>query len=361
MIMMKSEEVHRRGSDNCISCSMNLTQKYQQAVDCLVHCEFIIMNLQQKAANKDTHIAGLEERMVGMSLELAQAKCIEDEHRLMKRRLSDLGTSTNGHELMQKTVGQLRGEPSSEDESLKLNYAPMSVRRKRSPSRLATDTTANLLHEDYQLDDDSRSCESSEDVEFLAWPDASEKEAVKRYPEPKRRGGFKLPSLSQGWEADATSGLKTDYLGDSQRSMLSDSSGLVCLYKCSSQQASNTSLKEESPGRSRDDTTRPSTRRLSSLGQLLRRSVSKNDLSHQPETTTATSDRPRTYINDIINSDLSKDIGETVVFPVTSDDCLQGLISRKDVYGGSVEISTNKTWQDFGVDQKHQDEKQKNV
>lgn len=116
-----------------------LRQEYQNAIDCLKQCETIISSLQDELSSKEAHIAtlegrpleriistiqdqlstknddlaskdeqiaelleliheeefkdkqiaSLEERLVAMSLELASAKAIEDEHRLLKRRISN--------------------------------------------------------------------------------------------------------------------------------------------------------------------------------------------------------------------------------------------------------------------------------
>ena len=68
-------------------------QEYQNAVNCLIRCEFIIKSLQEEVASKDVQlqtqlvakdgqIASLEEKIVAMSLELASLKGMEDEHRL---------------------------------------------------------------------------------------------------------------------------------------------------------------------------------------------------------------------------------------------------------------------------------------
>mmetsp|Transcript_11577 Transcript_11577/g.20120 ORF Transcript_11577/g.20120 Transcript_11577/m.20120 type:complete len:423 (+) Transcript_11577:101-1369(+) len=83
-----------------------LRKDYDAAVQCLMHCETLINDLQDQLKDKDDHITGLEEQLVEMSLELAAAKAFEDEHKA-KRRVScfseesdiDLSSSFRDEEL----------------------------------------------------------------------------------------------------------------------------------------------------------------------------------------------------------------------------------------------------------------------
>lgn len=63
---------------------LDLRKDYRNAVECLVQCESIIVILEEKLAAKDERIAGLEDRIVRMSLELASTKASEDrlQHKL---------------------------------------------------------------------------------------------------------------------------------------------------------------------------------------------------------------------------------------------------------------------------------------
>lgn len=63
----------------------DLRQNYQNALECLVHCEAIINSLQGSLVAKDQRIATLEDKIVQMSFELASSKAFEDEHRSRRR------------------------------------------------------------------------------------------------------------------------------------------------------------------------------------------------------------------------------------------------------------------------------------
>mmetsp|Transcript_44542 Transcript_44542/g.93466 ORF Transcript_44542/g.93466 Transcript_44542/m.93466 type:complete len:380 (-) Transcript_44542:119-1258(-) len=83
----------RRSSDNESSAmdddEFNLHQNYHDAIECLHHCERLIKSQQEQLAAKDETIANLERKLIQMSLELASSKALEDEHTLLKRRMSD--------------------------------------------------------------------------------------------------------------------------------------------------------------------------------------------------------------------------------------------------------------------------------
>ena len=73
--------------DGSVGDEFDLRENYQQAVECLVQCEYVMKSLQVQVANKDDQITGLEERVVQMSLELASAKAREDERSQELNRL----------------------------------------------------------------------------------------------------------------------------------------------------------------------------------------------------------------------------------------------------------------------------------
>eukprot|EP00581_Thalassiosira_minuscula_P008492 CAMPEP_0183708130 /NCGR_PEP_ID=MMETSP0737-20130205/4522_1 /TAXON_ID=385413 /ORGANISM="Thalassiosira miniscula, Strain CCMP1093" /LENGTH=393 /DNA_ID=CAMNT_0025935939 /DNA_START=111 /DNA_END=1292 /DNA_ORIENTATION=- len=77
-----------------------LHEDYHNAIEYLITCRSVIQSLQdeivakeEELASKDEQIEKLEEKIVEMSVELATAKAVEDEHRLLKRRLSSNSNS----------------------------------------------------------------------------------------------------------------------------------------------------------------------------------------------------------------------------------------------------------------------------
>jgi hypothetical protein len=71
----------------------DLHKNYHDALGCIFQRDGSIKELEAKIASRDEHIASLELRLVRMSLELASSKAMEDEHRLFKRRVSNLSMS----------------------------------------------------------------------------------------------------------------------------------------------------------------------------------------------------------------------------------------------------------------------------
>ena len=57
----KIVKVHKRRDANE---DFDLPQNYQNAVDCLVQCEYLIQTLQERLASKDEQIISLEEKLV---------------------------------------------------------------------------------------------------------------------------------------------------------------------------------------------------------------------------------------------------------------------------------------------------------
>eukprot|EP00581_Thalassiosira_minuscula_P028936 CAMPEP_0183757208 /NCGR_PEP_ID=MMETSP0739-20130205/5579_1 /TAXON_ID=385413 /ORGANISM="Thalassiosira miniscula, Strain CCMP1093" /LENGTH=341 /DNA_ID=CAMNT_0025994589 /DNA_START=301 /DNA_END=1329 /DNA_ORIENTATION=+ len=75
----------------------DLRADYKDAVQCLIHCESAIEDLQAQLKAKDDDITGLEEQLVEMSLELAAAKAFEDEHKAKRRFSVNFEHGNNAH------------------------------------------------------------------------------------------------------------------------------------------------------------------------------------------------------------------------------------------------------------------------
>mmetsp|Transcript_27127 Transcript_27127/g.49259 ORF Transcript_27127/g.49259 Transcript_27127/m.49259 type:complete len:381 (-) Transcript_27127:83-1225(-) len=117
----------------------NLHKNYHSAIECLLHCEQIISNLQEEliskddqianlenilqeqVVSKDDHIAALENKLVHMSLELASAKSLVDEHQLFKRRLSE----TNEKDRLTQFIDEFR--PSNSNATHRWNSRAGSI------------------------------------------------------------------------------------------------------------------------------------------------------------------------------------------------------------------------------------------
>eukprot|EP00581_Thalassiosira_minuscula_P028636 CAMPEP_0183755048 /NCGR_PEP_ID=MMETSP0739-20130205/3881_1 /TAXON_ID=385413 /ORGANISM="Thalassiosira miniscula, Strain CCMP1093" /LENGTH=423 /DNA_ID=CAMNT_0025991739 /DNA_START=107 /DNA_END=1378 /DNA_ORIENTATION=+ len=89
----------------------NLRHNYENAIACLLQCNVIIQSLQVQLATKDEalvqqerQISSLEGRIIEMSFELASAKALEDEHRLIQRRMSEVSavSSSSASDLFQQ-------------------------------------------------------------------------------------------------------------------------------------------------------------------------------------------------------------------------------------------------------------------
>ena len=167
--------------------SFQLRQEYQNAVNCLIRCEFIIKSLQEEVASKDVQlqtqlvakdgqIASLEEKIVAMSLELASLKGMDDEHRLQ---------------------GYKRGQV----EQVQQNYALVSCRAADCKKSRTSDAETSKKPQ-AQADDRKDS--------FMTWPeednsgsDGKRPRSSRIQPEPRRRGGFRLVNdLAQVFELE---------------------------------------------------------------------------------------------------------------------------------------------------------------
>lgn len=371
---------------------LDLSQNYQNAVDCLVHCEFIMKNLQDQLKSKDVQIASLEDKLVNMSLELASSKALQDEqegqlHQL-KRRISSvvIDDAADAYEVREETNAdlqdtlQLMSSMNSiamnaivENEkatipSLIVNYAPVkqngtsgsrsrgllrgnsrpahprskSVTHPRSKSKSVTNFRQQQPKYEHQS-------------EVMPWPSSPEDEEQDEvtHQEPtqrrgglQRRGGFRLSRLSHNisqrmsWNIDesdtstaAPNILST--LDDSQRSHLDHSAKGSII--------SAASLTDDSDPDSR--------KRLSNLGQYLL-GLSKDVVSNtspgdlpkgQGATTTENInfDGPSSKLRRNLSS---RSLIEGVIFPVSSDDCLVGLekVPEKEDFATSTRSDSLK-------------------
>lgn len=114
----------------------NLHQNYHNAIDCLLHCERLITDLQGQITLKNDHICTLEDKLVTMSLELASAKAVEDEHQLLKRRMSttsgvSLSNSSSEYSCLD-TVEKNQRLLRQEESQCIIDFAPSIAARRRS-------------------------------------------------------------------------------------------------------------------------------------------------------------------------------------------------------------------------------------
>ena len=56
----KKMKAHLANNDTDRNDKFDLTENYQNAVDCLIQCEFIILSFQEQIASKDKQIASAD-------------------------------------------------------------------------------------------------------------------------------------------------------------------------------------------------------------------------------------------------------------------------------------------------------------
>ena len=218
---------------------VDLGQNYQNAVDCLIQCEFIIQSLQEQLASKDEQMANLEEKLVQMSLDLASCKTFQDEQsqqlNLLKRRIPSVSSSNSSTQRADKkkqemvevegSADTVRAEMPSRLPSLIVDYPPARVtHRVRSERKVGRGARTAL----------SRSWSNPREIvsrmaDTMTWSKQESAAAISvsgsQYPEPGRRG-FSLSVLRRSWGTadDISSSLKSSHncfpttLDDSQRS-----------------------------------------------------------------------------------------------------------------------------------------------
>lgn len=336
-------------------------QNYSNAVDCLIHYEHIIETLQEKLAFKDVQmqkqlvvkdekIAGLSDRvtiveakLVSTSLKLASAKAIEDEHQLLKRRISSGVTDNEEQHTTKKVQGysnlvSFRGRSKDRSASDEQTRVP---RKKLQRSLTAMDTKPPLE----AMVDCNKSSKATKDVDFLAWPTVQEQnnEAPEaachtgrgEHEGPKRRSGFRLPGLTNRISCKATT------LNDIDKdNMISNSRGFYSAgsheYSGNSidgsRSISDTNLKGRRQGTAplltRNELTPDNwstQRRLFSFGQLILGSNSKNKEANKAfnKAARAIMDEHEDCPPGHAKSSCSEIPG--VIFPVSFEDCLAGL------------------------------------
>ena len=133
----------------------DLSQNYQNSIECLVQCESIISTLQKQLASKDEQISSLEEKIVQMSLELASSKAFEDEHRC-KRRISNVDHYDDSSDDDESC------SPSSYAD--KKHHQPMA-RRAKSMDLRVSDTTTSASQNRRK----SHACDSSWSLGSMGW------------------------------------------------------------------------------------------------------------------------------------------------------------------------------------------------
>lgn len=277
-------------------------QQHQNAVDCLVHCEFA--KLQEQLAVKDERIAILEEKIISMSMELASAKSMQDHHQLLKRR------SSIGAEPPQQQVSAGNAHQKLAAAALIANYSPKSFRKSKSTGVVAS-ASPRLIE--------------SKEVDFVSWPqvppptDSIVVGVSRQHPRPKGRGGF---WLSRSAKAAQTSALKSSFttkvsLDDSAKESISS-------YNSSRfSDRESATLHEEFPARRRSSMQDMLDSSFTSVGQFILGGFSKNDKTDEDANMTEANET-EAEDNDG-EEDLSCCAGPNVIFPVSSLDCLRGL------------------------------------
>lgn len=186
------------------SDDFDLRANYQNAVDCLIHCEVVMKKLQEELASKNCQIANLEGKLVEMSLELASSKATVDEQSQQLRRLK------------RKVKENKARQGSSEDLAPFVAYSPISCARSGSNPKVDRDMRSKFSRSLSSVDypqtevmpwparDDEGSC-SEEDT---ARPVLVVEQRSLQHPEPpKRRGGFRLSSFTWGAAGESGEGL----------------------------------------------------------------------------------------------------------------------------------------------------------
>lgn len=259
----------------------SLREDYQNAVDCIVYCESIIKSLQEKIDSKDKHISSLEEKVVQMSLELASSKAFEDMHR-SKRRVSD-------------------NDDTSADVSAEERPPPPPQSNKRT-IRHVTPANAGLS---------SSLCHPAPPRKTQFSQRSQSTQSIEPSQVAMRRGGV---------------GGKID-LDDSCSSRLSNFGQL---------------FRRKEPAIQEEDNIEGN--RLSNFGQLFRRT--RVEELEQVRSQTHIDERPRhrapTTRRRLDRRASSRMHLSGVLFPVTSEDCMQGCFGKK-----SMIASKNEEWPEF--------------
>eukprot|EP00579_Thalassiosira_antarctica_P001512 CAMPEP_0201874224 /NCGR_PEP_ID=MMETSP0902-20130614/6530_1 /ASSEMBLY_ACC=CAM_ASM_000551 /TAXON_ID=420261 /ORGANISM="Thalassiosira antarctica, Strain CCMP982" /LENGTH=336 /DNA_ID=CAMNT_0048401041 /DNA_START=148 /DNA_END=1158 /DNA_ORIENTATION=- len=282
------------------SVDFDLCENYQSAIDCIVQCEYIIKTLQEQLASKDERIASkdekialkdeqiaskdeqiviLEEKLVRMSFELASPKALPDEqlHRFKSRTsiienssVEDKGERDTppSRQQQQNAKEKVQGGQAAE---MIVDFAPVNKTQRNCP------TECKLRHRHVR----TRSLPAMDDCFSQAMT------AEKHHPEPRQRGGFRLPRLAER--------MSWNKIGDSTPSL--------------------TAL---------DDSAKDSMS-LSNFGQFIK-GLHKNDKTKVAEA----ADQEKTNDEDDSpgHTGSSQSVIPGVIFPVSSDDCLVGLLQR---------------------------------
>jgi len=349
----------------------DLPQNYQNAIDCLVQCEYLINNLQEQLASKDEQIASLEEKLVRMSFELASSKALQDEQlHQFKRSISSIENSSVDDDNRCATSSQQQQQQivktfQEGQATVNVNYASVGLSQSRNSPRLHNPRP--MLSPPWSVRDSRQPCE----VDTTAWPQAINEKfdpahpVGLRDPEPRQCSSFRLPRLAQRMSSskidDATSWMTSD--NSAKKYIFSNtSSGLIRNYSAGNldrakeilpsdrtsslftnhsspstngmrQRAATPNNGPTAPTRrltmqhasrpsSLDNSFTPRTRRLSNFGQFIL-GLNKNDKTTEKEA--ANEQTMNDQDDPPSRRGSSRSHIQGVVFPISSDDCLIGL------------------------------------
>jgi len=402
--------------------NFDLPQNYQNAVDCLVQCEFIISTLQERLTSKNIQIVRLEDALVQNSLELASSKALHDEQsqvaskdrqivrlegKLVQNSL-ELASSKALQDEQSQELNRLKRQISSVtdcvyDSNDKVNDEECAADYQHQQQQVSSKDMSSLLVDFYtpvsitrrngcragaggggRRDDSPRrrrpalsqawsdTINREHQSEVMPWPQQDEETTneTRAHLKPKRRGGFQLSRLTQrvswGVDGDNTQATASSItLDESQRSQNDSAKGSI--FSDTSEIFSNsTANTDSSPSISNKSGQRswrnnsslgeslPS-RRLSNFGQLLL-GLNKNDTTNRKECgSTAAVDvsgGKHSVENEFdgCSRTSSRSLIEGVVFPISSADCLIGLLEEDDVVERSARCldNANAEWPEFG-------------
>lgn len=221
-------KVHKRHDANN---DFDLPQNYQNALDCLVQCEYIIKILQEQLVSKDEQIASLEEKLVRMSFELASSKALQDEqlHRFKGRISSIENISVDGDDECTTLPSQQHQQQTAkkvQEGHSAVSYASVSLSQSGNFPRLHNPRT--MLSQSWSVRDRRHPYE----VDTIAWPQAINEKydpslpVAGRDPEPRQSGGFIISCLAQRMSSSTIDGkTPSTTLDNSAKGSISSNTG----------------------------------------------------------------------------------------------------------------------------------------
>ena len=277
-----------------------LRQNYQDAVDCVVHCESICQNyeskietLQEKLASKDEKIATLEEKLVQMSLELALSKAFEDEHRSKRRTLTSSDGSDEVSHPSSKADKMLPGCAKSMDIRVGETVAP-NQRETYAGNASGRPSSSGLSHLGQLFRKNHIEGDSKDSVTQESFSAKSSLTSVS--------------SGRQGWTLDDSSSSRLSNFGQLFRTNRSQREAKDCAVQVDFPKVDDEKT-EEIGGNDERPQRRPPNRRRRITMQPSSRSI----------------------------------LGSCVLFPVTSEDCIGGCVDRSSKTVSQT-LSNNQEW-----------------